>query len=96
MACLKRSARNVGGPLHSGGGKVSVWHANPEARQGKQWYAACSGNTGRTVGPDTPVPTSLRGIAAGLAGAEASIAEEPGAGKLHAGIYEGAPGNRHL
>jgi hypothetical protein len=43
----------------------------------------------------TAVPTSLLGIAnkALSLAAEASIHEEPGAGKPHAGIYAGLSGN---
>jgi hypothetical protein len=44
--------------------------------------------TGRE-GPESTMPTSLQGIARI---AEASISEEPGAGKLHAGICAGAAG----
>ena len=54
--------------------------------------------TGRE-GPESTMPTSLQGIAKkaksqnGLGWiAEASISEEPGAGKLHAGICAGAAG----
>jgi len=41
-------------------------------------------------GSDVTVQTSLRGIAKKSLIAEASISEEPGAGKPHAGICAGA------
>ncbi len=59
--------------------------------RGGQQSAAHKGNLVRTRKAGQTRPTSLRGIAtkATTPFAEASLSEEPGAGKLHAGICAG-------